>query len=872
MLVSPGVVADRVRVEGKRFALAAERWYARGLTYGPFAPRADGHFLPERPRLLSDFAHMRRLGANAIRLYHIPPVELLDDALDHGLRVMIDVPWQKHRCFFEDWTAQADARRKVRTAARDLGDHPAVFAVSVANEIPHDVVRFYGARRVGRFIDDLLAVAKDEAPDCLVTYTNYPSTEFLAPARLDFYSANVYLADADTLGRYLDRLQHVADALPLLLGECGVDAIRHTPTGQADELARQVRSAGRRGLAGTFVFSYTDEWFAGGQQVEGWAFGVTDAGRAERPAAAALAAAWAESPEIVTAADAPPPPRVSVVVCSYNGAATLDECLRSLGRLDYPDYEVILVDDGSTDETPQIAARFPAVRCIRQPNRGLSAARNAGLHAATGQIVAYTDADCVADPTWLTYLVRAMYDQRADAIGGPNVPPAADNWVAKCVAASPGGPSHVMLDDQRAEHVPGCNMAFDRDRLLAAGGFDEQFRQAGDDVDVCWRFLDAGLRIGYAPAALVWHHRRGTVRAYLRQQAGYGRSEAMVLFKHPHRCNAVGGAQWQGVIYGDGAVGLPVAPPMVYHGRFGAGPFQIIYRQNRYSAWAYFTLLEWHLLAAFALTLAPAYAPLAVVAIAMWCLSLAAAVRSAVVAPLPGGAPWWCRPLVVIMHLAQPVVRGWHRHRWCLSHKRLPRAAAVIPPAAVPAPKRIGGGGIDLYWQSHAGRGREHLLAALADRWRADGCPGDFDAEWHDHDVELWPDVWHDARLRTATEELGGPKRFTRVRCVLRLTAFARIAAAVGVAWLGAGLLARTPGLIGAGVVVVVAVAVATLASRRRCRRLLSGVIGSAGLAAGLEPVAASAASGGAAAACEPACRPGPLTAAEPGKTGVATC
>ena len=96
-----------------------------------------------------------------------------------------------------------------------------------------------------------------------------------------------------------------------------------------------------------------------------------------------------------------------------------------------------------------IAEKFPAVRYHYQRNMGLSTARNVGAELATGEVVAYTDSDCVADPHWLMYLMQAMQDQQVDAIGGPNVPPGSDSWTAKCVAASPGGPSHVMLDDQR---------------------------------------------------------------------------------------------------------------------------------------------------------------------------------------------------------------------------------------------------------------------------------------------------------------------------------------------------------------------------------------------------------------------------------------
>src|SRR5215203_3135182 len=111
----------RIRVAGKLFAVGDERWYLKGLTYGPFASNSDGHFLPDRAQLLADLAHMRRLGANAIRVYHVPPAGVLDDALEHGLRVMIDVPWEKHRCFFEDWSAQQEALRRVRTTAREVG-------------------------------------------------------------------------------------------------------------------------------------------------------------------------------------------------------------------------------------------------------------------------------------------------------------------------------------------------------------------------------------------------------------------------------------------------------------------------------------------------------------------------------------------------------------------------------------------------------------------------------------------------------------------------------------------------------------------------------------------------------------------------------
>ena len=136
----------------------------------------DGVPLPELDRLRADFAHMRDIGANCLRVYFPPPKWMLDEALAHDLRVFVDVPWEKHRCFFEDWQAQEGARRRVEHAARTLGNHPGVFAISVVNEIPVDVVRFYGNRQVGRFVDELLDIAKQEAPECLTTFVNYPTT------------------------------------------------------------------------------------------------------------------------------------------------------------------------------------------------------------------------------------------------------------------------------------------------------------------------------------------------------------------------------------------------------------------------------------------------------------------------------------------------------------------------------------------------------------------------------------------------------------------------------------------------------------------------------------------------------------------------
>ena len=295
------------------------------------------------------------------------------------------------------------------------------------------------------------------------------------------------------------------------------------------------------------MFAWTDEWHRGGFDIEDWDFGLTDRARRPKPALATISRAYAEVPFPADRAW----PRISVVVCSYNGARTIRDCFEGLARLDYPDVEVIVVNDGSTDATPNIAAEYD-VLLINQENRGLSAARNRGLEAATGEIVAYIDDDARPDPHWLRYLAATMVDGGFAAAGGPNIAPPGDGWIADCVANAPGGPVQVLLTDRIAEHVPGCNMAFRRDRLAAIGGFDPVFRAAGDDVDACWRIQAAGGVIGFSPAAVVWHHRRNSVRTYWKQQQGYGRAEALLERKWPEKYNSLGHHSWGGRLYGKG--------------------------------------------------------------------------------------------------------------------------------------------------------------------------------------------------------------------------------------------------------------------------------------------------------------------------------
>src|ERR1041384_1860244 len=197
--------------------------------------------------------------------------------------------------------------------------HPAVFPLSVVNEIPSDVVRWSGARNVAQFIEELVDVAKAIDPDCLCTFGNFPPTEFLRPANIDFHCFNVYLHQRRAFENYLARLQMIADTRPLLIGETGIDSRREGEERKCEILGWQIETAFQRGAAGMIIFSFTDDWHRDGRQIDDWTMGLTAPDRKPKESLFSVQRAFAASPYFPL----PAYPRVSIVVASYNGARTL---------------------------------------------------------------------------------------------------------------------------------------------------------------------------------------------------------------------------------------------------------------------------------------------------------------------------------------------------------------------------------------------------------------------------------------------------------------------------------------------------------------------------------------------------------------------
>jgi len=635
------------------------------VTYGSFLARAlDGAAFPDPARLRGDLATVAAAGFNTVRTYTLPTSDLLDAAEEHGLRVLVGL-------HYDDWRMVDDTSRRASARVRDAGrqavdealerlaGRTCVAAVVVGNEVPGELVRLHGTRRIEGVLGDLVDRVHDGAPELLVTYATYPTTEYLRVEGQDLACINVFLHEPAALRTYLRHLSVSAGEQPLVVSELGVDAARHGDLEQAARLQAQLDVVDEVGCAGAAIFALTDDWGVGGYPVADWQFGLQDRARAPRPSFA-VAAAWAQRSVPDQCASWP---RLSVVVCAYQEQERLGRCLDSLAALDYPDLEVIVCDDGSTDSTREIARSSP-FRLLELEHGGLSAARNAGIAAATGELVAFLDADATCHRLWARYLVLSFEDDPSIVgSGGPNLPVTWAGRTARAVAASPGNPVEVLVGPVRAEHLAGCNSVFRRDALIASGGYLPALTSAGDDVDMCWRLLDAGGVLSFSPAAQVRHERRATVRGYLRQQRGYGRAERMISGRHPHRFNRLGHATWSSSVYGGRLALQRLLPRVVSYGPGGSAPYQPVVGHRGSTALQLTGVLVLPLvvLGAGAAVLGLVWRPMLLAATGSLAGLLGYAVLVAVGTEVPRRepSPRRLRLLVVVLHLLQPLARAW---------------------------------------------------------------------------------------------------------------------------------------------------------------------------------------------------------------------
>ena len=237
----------------------------------------------------------------------------------------------------------------------------------------------------------------------------------------------------------------------------------------------------------------------------------------------------------------PPPgrwPQVSIIVAARGRHGATRACVDSLLRLDYPgeQCETIVVDDATEPPLAPALEGLP-IRLIRfERNAGQSAARNLAAAKAQGELLAFIDNDCVADPAWLRTLVPWLGDPGISIVGGRvSAPPPTTSIAAFEAVRSPldmGAVASAVGPDEAVAYLPTCNLVVRRDKLLAAGGFAAEMR-LGEDVDFTWRVLRSGAGACYAPAGRIIHYHRERLGPLLRRRADYGSSEADLQRRHP---------------------------------------------------------------------------------------------------------------------------------------------------------------------------------------------------------------------------------------------------------------------------------------------------------------------------------------------------
>ena len=233
-------------------------------------------------------------------------------------------------------------------------------------------------------------------------------------------------------------------------------------------------------------------------------------------------------------------PYVSIIIPVRNRAEEITACLQSLYRLDYPPEkrEVIVVDDASNDTTPEQVSAFPVQLIALKERRQASFCRNLAAQKAKGEILAFLDSDCLADPLWLKELIPAFTDTSNGAVGG-----LVDSWgnekgldrYEKVKSSlNMGSWPKSSWEEDHFFYLPSCNLMVRRTLFLRLGGF-RQDMCVGEDVDFCWRLQDQGYRIEYRPVGTVYHRHRNTMRHFCARRFDYGTSEPLLQKFHTKR-------------------------------------------------------------------------------------------------------------------------------------------------------------------------------------------------------------------------------------------------------------------------------------------------------------------------------------------------
>lgn len=241
--------------------------------------------------------------------------------------------------------------------------------------------------------------------------------------------------------------------------------------------------------------------------------------------------------------------KATVVIPVYNAAATLGKLLEALKNQTQREFEIIAVNDGSNDNSLAVLNGFnlPNLRVLNQENKGPAAARNFGAMEAKGDIVVFTDADCVPEPRWLEEMIKPFDDKDVIGVQGryKNLTP--ENIVSEFVQREIDERYERMSKLERIDFIGSYSAAYRRSVFLEANGFDEAFLQAsGEDPELSYRLASKGKKMVFNPNAVVAHPHPNSLKHYLKQKQGRGYWGALLYKKHPEK---MGGQSYNSSLY-----------------------------------------------------------------------------------------------------------------------------------------------------------------------------------------------------------------------------------------------------------------------------------------------------------------------------------
>jgi len=229
-------------------------------------------------------------------------------------------------------------------------------------------------------------------------------------------------------------------------------------------------------------------------------------------------------------------PAFSVIIPTFNGAARINSCLHALiGQVAAQQGEILVVNDGSSDNTSEVVGSYPGIKLITQANAGPAAARNRGALEARGAIILFTDDDCVPTPDWVAAMLASFRDPQVVGAKG-TYRTNQKELVARFVQIEYQDRYRLMKGLDSIDFIDTYSAAFRRDRFLEMSGYDTSFPVAcAEDVELSYRMSARGWKMKFAPDAIVYHTHPATLSSYLRKKYKFAYWRVLAVRKNPSK-------------------------------------------------------------------------------------------------------------------------------------------------------------------------------------------------------------------------------------------------------------------------------------------------------------------------------------------------